>query len=199
MLIPSSLLGSGWLRKKSQVRVRSDHILVSSHKTCLMPATATLCVFLTLLPLTCLALTCRDGCCCFPLEEASPTRDLWGGSRGPEQLCAPGELCLSPQSAGKWHFQRRGRRGLGWRCGRAAWVLGESKSPAPSECALHNLVMKELPRVEPPSVRSGASLQHGRDAAACTGRVKRRQHPVKDLVFNFASHTGTDPAKSSPD
>lgn len=94
-----------------------------------------------------------------------------------------------------------GGGGEGWAggAGEPPGCSARARAPLRVNGALHNLVMKELLRVEPPSLRSGASLQHGRDAAACTGRVKRRQHPVKDLVFNFASHTGTDPAKSSPD
>lgn len=140
--------------------MRSGHFLISCHKTCLMPATAALCVFLTPFLLTCLALTCtacRDGCYCIF------SQDICGGSGGTELLCASCELGLSPQSAGKMAFPAAGeaRDGLAVRGSCLGARRGE-EPPFRVNGALHNLVMKELLRVEPPSVRSRASLQHCR-------------------------------------
>lgn len=66
------------------------------------------------------------------------TRDICGGEqRHRAPLCPRRAGSVCPRRVlKKWHFQPRGRRGTGWRCGRAAWVLGGSKSPAPSKWCL---------------------------------------------------------------
>lgn len=143
--------------------MRSGHFLISSHKTRLMPATATLCIFLTLLLLTCLALTCTtccDECYCFHLEKASFTQDICGGSLGTEHLCI-GRAGSVPAECWKNGISSSGG-GEGWAgsAGEPSGCSAGGRAPLRVNGALHNSVMKELLRVEPPSLCSRASLQH---------------------------------------
>lgn len=97
-----------------RLRMRSGHFLISSPKTCLMPATATICMFLTLLLLTCLALACTTWS-----GKIISTGIFVEGSRGRQGV---------PQGAGNGISSSRG--GEGW-AGSAGSCLGAQREEEP--------------------------------------------------------------------
>lgn len=118
---------------------------------------ATLCICLTLLHLltrpALIYTTCRDGCDCFHLEKASsPGISVGGEQRHRAPLC--------PRRAGSV-ASKRWKNGISSSGGGEGQAGGAGeRAPLRVSGALHNLVTKELLRVEPLSVRSGASLRH---------------------------------------